>query len=174
MSQNYIGYHGTDKPSASNIIDTNRFWMSNDEDEYLGKGIYFFWDPDDSHWWCTNYKNLQCYIILQVDIKASNIVDLVHIRRDQELFSKLCNKVKNKSPKKSNGELRSNYMSLAMKLMVREINPDIIIGGFDRNRKFWFTNYDDKQKFPMVPLQVQLCVLNHACIGPVCVYQEVG
>jgi hypothetical protein len=174
MNNDFTGYHGTDKSAAVNIMETKNFHPSIEEDEWLGKGVYFFWDPDDSQWWCTDYSKLTCYVILKADLSASKIIDLVHRRRDQENFSILCNKVKNKSAKKSNGELRKNYMSLALKYMVSEIKPDIIIGGFDQNRKFWFTKEEDRRKFPLTPLQIQFCVLNRNCIGNISVYQEVG
>lgn len=169
----YIGYHGTDKEAAQGIVSSQKFIPSSAEDEWLGEGVYFFWDPDDSHWWCTDISGLKSYVVLQARLNAASIIDLVHKRSDQEEFKKLCDRVQHMSAKMPNGNIRKNYMSLALKIMVKEIKPDIIIGGFDQNRKFWFTNYDKRLKFPVIPLQVQLCVLKSKCIENITVYQEV-
>jgi len=39
---NLIGYHGTDKSSAEKIINDDYFTHSIGDEEWLGKGIYFF------------------------------------------------------------------------------------------------------------------------------------
>lgn len=176
MSYQFVGFHGTDKEAAANIISTNTIWASNKGDEWLGKGVYFFWDADDSCWWCTDRSGLTSYVILRADLTANRTVDLVHRRKDQERFRHLCDRVEKMSAKLPDGSFRQNYLSLALKLMVKEIRPDIIIGGFDQNRKFWFTqkNYEQIKKFPVIPLQVQFCVLNKECIGEISVFQEVG
>ena len=36
------GYHGTTKERAKKIVEENKFNISNENDEWLGKGIYFY------------------------------------------------------------------------------------------------------------------------------------
>lgn len=38
----FIGYHGTLKEKANNIINENQFNRSNNDDDWLGSGIYFY------------------------------------------------------------------------------------------------------------------------------------
>ena len=170
----YIGYHGTDKNAAKLIVDSQKFRPSLEDDEWLGKGVYFYWDIDDARWWCTDYKKLDAYAVLHSRLPAGVVVDLVHSRSDQENFRIFCDKVKSKSERLPNGKKRRNYMSLALELMIRLKPPDIIIGAFDENRKFWYTAKDLKDKFPIIVSQIQICVLNAGCISDTYIYEEVG
>lgn len=169
----YVGYHGTNVLAAEKIISSQKFILSTGEDEWLGIGVYFFWDADDAGWWCADCLKLKTYTVLQADLEASTVVDFVHRRGDLESFKKFCNQVKDKSSKMGNGKKRQNYMGLAIKMMVALQKPDIIIGGFDQNRKIWFNNAELKSKFPLVVSQVQMCVLNRDCIKNISVYKEV-
>lgn len=58
-------------------------------------------------------------------------------------------------------------------MMLESNKPDIIIGGFDQNRKFWFTQKPLKDKFPLVCCQIQYCVLNQKCIKQINICKEV-
>lgn len=170
----FIGYHGTDNLSANSIVSTQTFHPSIKEDEWLSKGVYFYWDMDDAHWWCTCVKSLTRYTVLIAKINGNEIVDLVHNRKDQLQFKQFCDMVAKKCDRLSNGRKRSNYMSLAINIMIKNKPPDIIIGSFDQNRKFWFASKEMKDKFPLVTGQIQICVLNLSCISDVSVFKEVG
>jgi len=174
MTSVYVGYHGTNKCAAESIVNSKSFRPSLGDDEWLGKGVYFYWDSDDAHWWCVEHEKLELYTILKAQIVCNELIDLAHTKRDIEQFKEFCKMVANRCEKLSNGEKRKNYMSLALKLMVRERPPDIIIGGFDQNRKFWFTNQGMKEKFPLTMSQIQICVLKNSCIRDIDIYEEVG
>ncbi len=45
------GYHGTTLDRANSILESGRFIESNGEREWLGKGIYFYFDISDAIAW---------------------------------------------------------------------------------------------------------------------------
>lgn len=174
ISKSYVGYHGTDKNSARNIVSTKKIMQSKKEDEWLGKGSYFFDDIEDSRWWCKDVKKFVSYSVIEVLLNPENSINLVSSRSDLENFKKLCGIAKNMSPRKSDGSMRDNFISLAIKIMIKKQKTDMIIGAFDENRKFWFTDKIMKDKFPLVVCQIQYCVLNHSCIKEMNICEEVG
>lgn len=46
--QIYIGYHGTTKERAEKIIEEKKFDKSNNEDDWLGSGVYFYNNLDNA------------------------------------------------------------------------------------------------------------------------------
>ena len=156
----YIGFHGTNIESATKILKMNNFHPSIGDDEWLGKGIYFFAYPEDAEWWCSSYKRLKKHesVILRVEIEAESVI-------------------KNKCPRLPNGEKRSNYMSLAIKILMKDKNyrRDMIIGGFEQNRHLWYREGTcERRKFPLVVAQVQYCIYNHDCIKSISCYRRRG
>lgn len=105
MGEEYIRYHGTDRNSANKIVTQQKFIPGNDEDneDFLGKGIYFF--KDDKHAVLWNLKKAKDegkvnltyndYIIKYVVVSANivinrkNILDLEDIN-DIVKYDKLC------------------------------------------------------------------------------------
>ena len=51
------GYHGTVKTSAEEILRTKFFKASKKNNEWLGKGIYFFTDKKWAIWWAKQQAN---------------------------------------------------------------------------------------------------------------------
>lgn len=177
MMPSYVGYHGTTKESSKKIMKSKNFLKSRGEDEWLGPGVYFFEDEEDSHWWCKVRKKLISYSLIRVYLTPNIVINFVSSKRDVENFKRFCSMVKSRSSKKSDGIKRDNYMSLAIKLMLKyeEHRPDMIIGGFDRNRSMiWFEKLELKKKFPLEFCQVQYCVLNDKCISEIDIFKEVG
>ena len=72
----YAGYHGTSNYAAEKIIEQQEFLPSKKLDEWLGKGIYFFYRYDDAVWWCKAKKHLanDCYAILKVLLIPEKVV----------------------------------------------------------------------------------------------------
>lgn len=174
----YFGYHGTGNDAAEIIFRTQQFRLSCGLDEWLGKGIYFFQYPDDAQWWCEENKKLNTFTILKAKILPQVVVDLFGSREDIEGFKKICEMVKEKSEKLPNGTTRQNYMSLAIKLLLRKADKkiDMIVAAFNENRKKWYNNskYKELRKFPIVVGQIQYCVLNANCIENIVKYKVCG
>ena len=175
----YIGFHGTNIVSATKILKENNFHPSTGDDEWLGKGIYFFAYPEDAEWWCSSYKRLKKHesVILRVEIEAESVIDLLGSKADIDAFKDFCDVVKDKCPRLPNGEKRSNYMSLAIKILMKDKNyrRDMIIGGFEQNRHLWYREGTcERRKFPLVVAQVQYCIYNHDCIKSISCYRRRG
>lgn len=70
----FIGYHGTDYNGEMCIIKSKTFNLSNNDNEWLGTGIYFFIDKDrnkaidNAYKWSTNHKHFSFYSILETII----------------------------------------------------------------------------------------------------------
>ena len=47
MNVTIIGYHGTDRKSAKDILEENKFDKSENEDDWLGSGVYFYTKLDN-------------------------------------------------------------------------------------------------------------------------------
>ena len=175
----YVGYHGTNNEAAKKIIEQQNFLPSNDG--WLGRGVYFFPYPDDADWWCKFNKRLEAgqYKILKSELLPSRIVDLLGSRKDMELFRAFCDKVKNRRVQTLKRSARNNDISLAVKWMVEAIKKsgnlvDMIIAGFDENRKRWYPpNISEaKQLFNMTVTQVQYCVKNVDCMKTISEYED--
>lgn len=52
-----VGYHGTIKTNAEEILRTKFFKASIKNNEWLGKGIYFFTDKKWAIWWAEQQAN---------------------------------------------------------------------------------------------------------------------
>ena len=77
MSKSFIGFHGTTKDRADNIIKHNYFIASDDDEDWLGTGVYFFADYiSHARDWCTKYKCYPLWSIIHSNIEAEKIIDL--------------------------------------------------------------------------------------------------
>ena len=66
-------------------------------------------------------------------------------------------------------------MSLAIKIMHKEneCRRDMIIGGFEQNRKTWYKKDDStRNKFPITVTQIQYCVQTNDCIKNITTYER--
>lgn len=46
-----IGYHGTTKENAEQIVKSQHFYDSDSDHEWLGRGVYFFSFKGHAQWW---------------------------------------------------------------------------------------------------------------------------
>lgn len=171
----YIGYHGTDNEAAEKIINQQKFLPS--KSGWLGIGIYVFPYVADAIWWCEENKKLlksQCKI-LKVKFATDKVLDLLGSGKAIKSFRKICDKIKSRcvNSRFSYCQKVEYFMSLAinafLKLSRNEFNEnfDVIIAGFDQNRKDWYfgNKYaQEKEKFPIVVAQIQYCIINSKCI----------
>lgn len=174
----YVGYHGTSNYAAEKIIERQSFLPS--ENGWLGCGVYFFPYPDDAEWWCRCNKKLEAgqYKILESKLSPNEVIDLLASRTDMEIFREFCDRVKNRRVKTLNREARNTDISMAIKWMVSEFKKsgklvDMIIAGFDENRKRWYApnSREAKQLFNMTVTQIQYCVKNVDCTKAISKYE---
>lgn len=181
----YVGYHGTDNEAAKKIIEQQKFLPS--KNGWLGAGIYVFPYVADAVWWCEENKKLMKgqYKILKVRLMTDKVLELLGSGETIKDFRKICDKIKNKCVNShlSYCQKVEHFMSLAINAFLkvsREVfnqNFDVIVAGFDQNRKDWYFGKryaEEKGKFPIVVAQIQYCVRNSKCITEIANYEEVS
>lgn len=89
---NLIAYHGTSNEGEKGILHSKSFKVSENDDEWIGHGIYFFYKDkakEHSRDWATNVKNFKFYSIIEVQIyvDCDKILNL-NEEEMQELFHK--------------------------------------------------------------------------------------
>ena len=78
-----VGYHGTDKSVADDILKKEFHWKSNKE-HWLGDGIYLYSDMELAKWWTTNPTKKH-----GMDIKNPVIIEC-NIEVDEDKVLNLC------------------------------------------------------------------------------------
>ncbi|WP_310426530.1 hypothetical protein [Chamaesiphon sp. VAR_48_metabat_135_sub] len=74
-----LGYHGTSRSKANSIL-TNGFKVSDNDYDWLGKGVYFFQDaPIRAMQWATQQHPQQPAVIRAL-IRLDNCIDLLDIK----------------------------------------------------------------------------------------------
>lgn len=76
------GYHGTSNENADNILKENKFRLSDSDKEWLGRGIYFYFNFEDAYEWRNNESILHSVI----KIKDEEYLDI-----DTEEGNRICN-----------------------------------------------------------------------------------
>lgn len=163
MVKRYLGYHATDKNSAESIIRTKRYNFSNDDEDWLGKGVYFF-ENNITHalYWCTKYKCFPVWSILESHIEGDKIIDLDDPDTFEE-FYKTYMEIKDRYKKRRDGRPRKILDAVVLDIMHIKKPYDLVRGifrgvpGYDlRNRSF--------ERVRVFPHHIQLCVKNRDCI----------
>jgi len=165
MSKKFIGFHGTTKEYADNIIKQKSFIASNDDEEWLGRGIYFFADYiSHARYWCTKYKCYPQWSIIFSNIEAEKIIDLDEPETYEE-FLKLAQEFKNRYLKRSDGRPRRIINAVVLNAMYK-INPYDIVKGTFQGMPGYKLDYSflNKQRVNVTPHHVQLCIKNSLCI----------
>ena len=174
MKHNFVGYHGTIKEYADNIIAEDSFHISTKSNEWLGKGIYFFVDKNSAKWWadmaqrkakrnCSfngddTPKILSVIIIycdnqyFDLDIKDN----LEQVSQGAQAFFELLKSQKMGIPKFKDS---FQYASFAMDLFI-EKHPEIKVVSktfLDRRSEIYFDGYMSMQK--------QVCAIDNSVIS---------
>lgn len=81
------GYHGTNSIAADKILMTKCFKKSSGKKEWLGTGIYFYFEYNDALFWvnCENKTVLECLI----EVEEENYLDM-DTKEGQDIFSEVC------------------------------------------------------------------------------------
>lgn len=73
-----IAYHGTTKDIADRLVDGGPFHPSNNDDDWLGSGMYFWeYAPKQAWWWATQYKKNPHPAVVGAVIRLGNCFDLL-------------------------------------------------------------------------------------------------
>lgn len=159
-------YHGTDEKSAKSIIK-NGFVVKQNDEHWLGNGIYFYFDPDLAKWWTTRPTSkfgveIKNPVLIEASLflDDSKILDLRKISEFQKLidYEKRYRKVVALT---ANGDIPyKKYRCSLFDNIFEDGDTDLIIGGFYQSK----SNYMSAEinillsKLKMSYTQIQICV----------------
>jgi hypothetical protein len=73
-----IGFHGTDMASADRLVAGESFKPSDRDNEWFGKGIYFWEHAFKQAWWCAkDHKRYPVPAVIGAVIRLGNCFDLL-------------------------------------------------------------------------------------------------
>ena len=161
MEMEFIGYHGTKNKSVSNILMYG--YKLSGEDEWFGKGVYFFVDAkpysngySEARLWAIHVKRFKKWAVLQSEIIGDNYIDLIKNVKHKNLYDKICKEmyalhVKSKVP--------NDFLeNIVFKKISEKQNIDFILAFADAGKPHEYYT-------PVVRrLQAQLCVKKIECI----------
>lgn len=163
-----VGYHGTIKTNAEKILSSGIFKESNEKDDWLGHGIYFFADVENAIKWANERANRynEEAVVLSVNIKCDMNrylnLDYQFNRRKVSLFFK---DIINKSDKDISFYKRDEEKRcIACDLYKDFFGIYVIEFTFSRKVKKGHSEDKDILGFSSVP-EKQICVSNHQCIS---------
>ncbi|HZL38444.1 MAG TPA: hypothetical protein VFC78_24230 [Tepidisphaeraceae bacterium] len=73
-----IGYHGTTAEAAEKLVDGDQFNASSNDDDWFGKGIYFWeYAPKQAWWWTTKLKRMKQPAVVGAIVRLGHCLDLL-------------------------------------------------------------------------------------------------
>ena len=73
-----IGYHGTTVEIAERLVDGESFAASDNDDDWFGKGVYFWeYAPKQAWWWATTFKKKESPAVVGAIIRLGHCLDLL-------------------------------------------------------------------------------------------------
>jgi hypothetical protein len=73
-----IGYHGTTAEAADRLVSGDPFNPSDNDDEWFGRGIYFWeYAPKQAWWWSEDFKRGENPAVIGAIIRLGNCFDLL-------------------------------------------------------------------------------------------------
>ena len=156
--RSFIGYHGTTALAAQSIVRTQSFVVTDNPDHWLGVGVYFFEDDiEQAVNWCTKARKFPKWAVIRSSISADKVVDLLMLS-DVEEFQRIARTLVSRYSKLNAGERPKLMNADVLSVIYRVSGYDLVRSAF-RIPKTYPIQYTN-----VVPLQIQLCVRNQACI----------
>ena len=72
-----IGYHGTTTEAAGRLVDGDDFAPSDQDDEWFGRGVYFWEHAYQQAWWWAKRKGAESPAVVGAVIRLGNCFDLL-------------------------------------------------------------------------------------------------
>lgn len=188
----YTAFHGTDKESAKSILSQNSFTQSDNDDDWLGRGVYFYTNIDNAILYnirqfindyklYPNYKELskeRKILLAQIECDSEDIFDLNDIENMGKflgLWKIFYERVK-ENPKYKNVKYKDGYM-----INWLFDNTDyfdgckVILNIFMLDLKFHRKIneiFNNKTRIGYMLQQEFICVVDNNCIRSVEIYNK--
>jgi hypothetical protein len=73
-----VGYHGTRKATAARLVDGDEFGVSENDDDWLGHGVYFWeYAPQQAWWWADRRYGKDHAAVVGATIRLGRCLDLL-------------------------------------------------------------------------------------------------
>lgn len=150
------GYHGTKMSSAESILRNHHYNLSNGEKDWLGSGIYFYYEIEDAY----NWRDTDAILHSIIRIEDREYLD-IQSDEGKELFRKMCEVIYD-----AQGKQYSQQRDMAQKNQCAVINmvwdnsPEIkvISEEFPSEKNLVITLTDVR------PRRREFCVRDNSCI----------
>lgn len=146
------GYHGTTLSNANKILKDGKFKLSRSNTEWLGKGIYFYFDINDAYYWRENEAIMHSV----VKIDPSEYLD-IDTQVGMEIFNDILefiSKTQRESFKNSNN-IQQNQCAVMKALWNSYPKLKVISASFPKERTKIKTLLDKR------PRRKEFCVRNN-------------
>lgn len=150
-----VGYHGTSKANADLIMENG--FASSDENNWLGKGVYFWGDLDGcisgyelACWWVTKVKKISKGAVITASISTDRLFDCVGDYDHRDMFHKILARICKKR------SCNADQICLSMAFVKIAENYDVL-RFFTNGNKLTGVKENDRI---IIDLQIQICVKN--------------
>lgn len=150
------GYHGTTSINANNIIKEGNFKISNSDVEWLGDGIYYYFDINDAYEW----RNSEVILHSVIKIEDKEYLDI-----DSDVGKKIYNQIieyisdmQGKSVNRSFESIQKNQCAVMKMLWQTNPNIKVISASFPAVKTKLKTLLDTR------PTRKEFCVRNNSYI----------
>ena len=73
-----VGFHGTTVSAAQHLVDGGSFLPSESDDDWFGRGVYFWeYAPRQAWWWAKKFKKHENPAVDGAIIRLGNCFDLL-------------------------------------------------------------------------------------------------
>lgn len=168
-----IGYHGTTLKRAKAILHDQKFLDSTKENEWLGKGVYFFEYDSHAKWWITTprYEKVETRILqATLEYTDSQLIDL-----DDPSQMEMLDDIMREATGRLNEadiNIKSNISKCTLSKqwclacnLIKQLNPQkgIVIYTFPRSYTYPYSCFPANQR--------QICVSDHSIIRDIKEYR---
>lgn len=157
---NEIGYHTTLSCYKDSIIE-NGFWVSNESDDWLGEGVYFWDNENNARWWKKNSGIFKkCIFTCDLKCPLSNYLNLdLEMKKFESYLNEYMNSSYGKRLAKPKFKNVNECKKFYCDLYCSRNNICILSFSFEHDiiNKFGFKAGTIKRR--------QICVRNPKCIS---------
>ncbi len=140
------GYHGTTKENANNVLKEKKFYLSKSPRDWLGEGIYFYFNYADALDW-TIQKEYKEVAILHVIIRVpdENVIDF-DSDKGSSIYSFFEQELAKLEVEFCNGSTQENQCALMNYIWEKEKDCKVMMASFARKPKLLKTMLDCRTK----------------------------
>lgn len=149
------GYHGTTMDSANNIINEGKFKISHSDTEWLGEGIYYYFDISDAYSW----RETEAILHSVIKIEDTEYLD-IDSDIGADIYNQMLDYISTMQDKKIDSSVNIQKNQCAVMKMLWDAYPHmkVVSASFPTVKTKVKTLLDRR------PIRKEFCVRNNDCI----------